>query len=234
LSTAAYPPSALREIVAPWFYTLEEDVLAEGTIQPDDAEALATGVDALLERRLADVARTTPAFAAALRAYRHATLAGDQATAESLIARRDRAPSACLLSLDERRRAEQAFAEGRDCVIVSTSALELGMDVGDLDRVIQVNSPPTVAAFLQRPGRSGRRPGTIRSCLFLALNEDELRPGDVHRGRRPARRLVPAAVGRAGRPARVTGRTSRPPVPRGTSGTAPTAETGQRSARLLH
>ena len=35
------------------------------------------------------------------------------------------------LSLDERRRAEQAFAEGRDCVIVSTSALELGIDVGD-------------------------------------------------------------------------------------------------------
>lgn len=66
------------------------------------------------------------------------------------------------LSLDERRRAEQAFAEGRDCVIVSTSALELGVDVGDLDRVIQVNSPPTVAAFLQRLGRSGRRPGTAR------------------------------------------------------------------------
>src|SRR4029077_13034495 len=56
------------------------------------------------------------------------------------------------LSLDERRRAEQAFAEGRDCVIVSTSALELGIDVGDLDRVIQVNSPSTVAAFLQRLG----------------------------------------------------------------------------------
>ncbi len=72
LSTAAYPPSALRESVAAWFYTLEEDVLAEGTIQPEDAEALTNGVDALLERRLADVARTTPAFAAALRAYRHA------------------------------------------------------------------------------------------------------------------------------------------------------------------
>ena len=78
------------------------------------------------------------------------------------------------LSLDERRRAEQAFAEGRDCVIVSTSALELGVDVGDLDRVIQVNSPSTVAAFLQRLGRSGRRPGTTRNCLFLALDEDEL------------------------------------------------------------
>jgi ATP-dependent helicase Lhr and Lhr-like helicase len=77
------------------------------------------------------------------------------------------------LSLDERRRAEQAFAEGRDCVIVSTSALELGMDVGDLDRVIQINSPVTVAAFLQRLGRSGRRAGTVRNCLFLALDEEQ-------------------------------------------------------------
>jgi ATP-dependent Lhr-like helicase len=77
------------------------------------------------------------------------------------------------LSLDERRRAEQAFAEGRDCVIVSTSALELGIDVGDLDRVIQVNSPVTVSAFLQRLGRGGRRAGTVRNCLFLALDEEQ-------------------------------------------------------------
>jgi ATP-dependent Lhr-like helicase len=77
------------------------------------------------------------------------------------------------LSLDERRRAERAFAEGRDCVIVSTSALELGIDVGDLDRVIQINSPVTVAAFLQRLGRSGRRAETVRNCLFLALNEEQ-------------------------------------------------------------
>ena len=78
------------------------------------------------------------------------------------------------LSLDERRRSELAFAEGRDCVIVSTSALELGLDIGDLDRVIQINAPLTVAAFLQRLGRSGRRPGTRRNCLFLALREDDL------------------------------------------------------------
>jgi ATP-dependent Lhr-like helicase len=78
------------------------------------------------------------------------------------------------LSLGERRQAERAFAEGRDCVVVSTSALELGIDVGDLDRVIQVNAPLSVAAFLQRLGRSGRRPGTTRNCLFLALGEDEL------------------------------------------------------------
>jgi ATP-dependent Lhr-like helicase len=75
------------------------------------------------------------------------------------------------LSTDERRRAEAAFAEARDCVIVSTSTLELGIDVGDLDRVIQLDAPATVASFLQRLGRTGRRPGTTRNCLFLALDD---------------------------------------------------------------
>ena len=78
------------------------------------------------------------------------------------------------LSADERHRAEQAFDEARDCVIVATSTLELGIDVGDLDRVIQLNTPPSVASFLQRLGRTGRRPGSRRNCLFLALNEDSL------------------------------------------------------------
>src|SRR5271166_1133635 len=78
------------------------------------------------------------------------------------------------LPFDERRRAEQAFAEARDCVIVATSTLELGVDVGDLDRVIQVNDPPSVAAFLQRTGRTGRRAGSRRNCLFLALNHGAL------------------------------------------------------------
>jgi len=78
------------------------------------------------------------------------------------------------LSAEERHRSEQAFAEARDCVIVSTSTLELGIDVGDLDRVIQVNCPPTVAAFLQRIGRTGRRPGSTRNCLFLATDEGSL------------------------------------------------------------
>lgn len=53
-------------------------------------------------------------------------------------------------------------------MIVATSTLELGIDVGDLDRVIQIDAPTTVAAFLQRLGRTGRRPGTTRNCLFLA------------------------------------------------------------------
>ena len=78
------------------------------------------------------------------------------------------------LSRDERARAETAFASGRDCVIVATSTLELGVDVGDLDRVVQVGAPRTVASFLQRLGRTGRRPGTTRNALFLATRTETL------------------------------------------------------------
>lgn len=75
------------------------------------------------------------------------------------------------LSASERRQAETAFSEERDCVIVATSTLELGIDVGDLDRVIQIDSPSTVGSFLQRMGRSGRRSGGRRNCLFLTTSQ---------------------------------------------------------------
>jgi ATP-dependent Lhr-like helicase len=79
------------------------------------------------------------------------------------------------LSRDDRHQAEQAFAEASDCVIVATSTLELGIDVGDLDRVIQLGAPGTVASFLQRLGRTGRRPGSPqRNCLFVTTTEHEL------------------------------------------------------------
>ena len=78
------------------------------------------------------------------------------------------------LSLDERRRAEEAFGSGADCVIVATITLELGIDVGDLDRVIQIDAPATVSSFLQRLGRTGRRAGAARNCLFLATDDDAL------------------------------------------------------------
>lgn len=76
------------------------------------------------------------------------------------------------LSAAERRQAEAAFSEEKDCVIVATSTLELGIDVGDLDRVIQIDAPSTVSSFLQRMGRTGRREGSLRNCLFLTTNDD--------------------------------------------------------------
>jgi len=78
------------------------------------------------------------------------------------------------VSIDERRRAEDAFRNGSDCVIVATSTLELGIDVGDLDRVIQIDAPTTVSSFLQRMGRTGRRESTDRNCLFLATSDESL------------------------------------------------------------
>lgn len=78
------------------------------------------------------------------------------------------------LSPEQRYQAEEAFAVREDCVIVATSVLELGVDVGDLDRVIQIDAPTTVSSFLQRMGRTGRRSGTPRNCLFLATSETAL------------------------------------------------------------
>ncbi|MFD9503414.1 BREX system ATP-binding protein BrxD [Streptomyces sp. NPDC060035] len=86
LTTATHPPSALRAVIDSWFFTLEEEVLDAGETDEDDADALATAVDVLMEQRLVDVARSTPAFAAALRGYHHSRAAGDAPTAEALIA----------------------------------------------------------------------------------------------------------------------------------------------------
>jgi ATP-dependent helicase Lhr and Lhr-like helicase len=78
------------------------------------------------------------------------------------------------LSLEERQAAEAAFQDGQDCVIVATSVLELGIDVGDLDHVIQIDAPGSVAAFLQRMGRTGRREGKLPNCTFLATEDEGL------------------------------------------------------------
>ncbi|HVC93473.1 MAG TPA: DEAD/DEAH box helicase [Pirellulales bacterium] len=78
------------------------------------------------------------------------------------------------LSQEQRRQAEDAFANRDDCVIVATSVLELGVDVGNLDRVIQIDCPRTVSSFLQRMGRTGRRTGSFRNCLFLTTSDESL------------------------------------------------------------
>ena len=77
---------ALRSVVDGWFYVLEEDVLAAGTVDEHDSAALIAATDELMEQRLGDVARTAPAFGAVLRAYRAASHVGDHATADGLLA----------------------------------------------------------------------------------------------------------------------------------------------------
>src|SRR3989441_1579094 len=86
LATADTPQGALRNIVDGWFFTLEEDVLAEGGIAANDAQRLLQRTNDLLEQRLASVTSLAPMFSVALRGYRRAQAEGDVATAEGIIA----------------------------------------------------------------------------------------------------------------------------------------------------
>jgi hypothetical protein len=86
LATADASQGAFRSVIDGWFYALEQDVLADGTQDPADAQGLMQRTEALMEQRLAGVSRVAPAFAGVLRAYRRALAAGDAATAEGLIA----------------------------------------------------------------------------------------------------------------------------------------------------
>src|SRR3954470_1095742 len=86
LATADTLQGAFRPVVDGWFYGLEEEVLAEGQVDPSDTAALAAATGSLLEKRLSAISRVTPQFAVALRGYRKAQAEGDAATAEGLIA----------------------------------------------------------------------------------------------------------------------------------------------------
>jgi hypothetical protein len=86
LSTTDTPQGAWRNVVDGWFYALEEDVLAEGTVDQNDQQALVARTNELLEQRLAKVTTTAPMFSAALRGYRSAQVAGDRPISEAIIA----------------------------------------------------------------------------------------------------------------------------------------------------
>ena len=77
---------ALRSVIDGWFFTLEEDVIAEGKVAADDSVALLARTNELLEQRLGAITRQAPSFAAALRGYRTALAAGDTAKADGLVA----------------------------------------------------------------------------------------------------------------------------------------------------
>ena len=73
---------------------------------------------------------------------------------------------------NERREIERGLREGKICGVVSTSALELGIDVGSLDTAVMAGYPGTIAATWQRAGRAGRRSGS--SCAVLVASSSPL------------------------------------------------------------
>jgi ATP-dependent Lhr-like helicase len=71
------------------------------------------------------------------------------------------------VSKDQRALIEDDLKSGRLRCVVATSSLELGIDMGEVDLVVQVESPPSVASGLQRVGRAGHQVGEVsRGVLF--------------------------------------------------------------------
>ena len=78
------------------------------------------------------------------------------------------------LAKELRLDAEQKLKRGDLKVLVATASLELGIDIGDVDLVCQIGSPRSIAAFLQRVGRSGHQVGGVPKGRLFPTSRDEL------------------------------------------------------------
>ena len=85
LGTADMASGAFRNVIDGWFYALEQDVLADPSVDADDAQVLLQRTDALMEARLSSISKTAPAFSAVLRTYRRSLASNDGMLAEGLI-----------------------------------------------------------------------------------------------------------------------------------------------------
>src|SRR5438309_727041 len=78
------------------------------------------------------------------------------------------------LSRKLRLAAEKKLKDGQIKVLVATASLELGIDIGTVDLVVQISSPRAIAAALQRVGRSGHWRGAVPKGRFFATTLDDL------------------------------------------------------------
>ena len=85
LGTADSSTGAFRSVIDGWFFALEQDVLADGSVDASDSAALMARTDALMEAQLTNISKTAPAFSAVLRTDRRALAEDDNMLAEGLI-----------------------------------------------------------------------------------------------------------------------------------------------------
>ena len=78
------------------------------------------------------------------------------------------------LPREERERAEQAFKDGHLKALVCTSTLELGIDIGSVDLVVQYMSPRQVTSLVQRVGRSGHALGRVSKGVLVTVSADDI------------------------------------------------------------
>ncbi|MBA8795431.1 ATP-dependent Lhr-like helicase [Friedmanniella endophytica] len=95
---------------------------------------------------------------------------GRHGTAAEVIARAHHGS----VSKEQRAQIEDDLKSGRLPCVVATSSLELGIDMGAVDIVIQVESPPSVASGLQRVGRAGHQVGAVSRGVFFPNHRGDL------------------------------------------------------------
>ncbi|MBE7698896.1 DEAD/DEAH box helicase [Oerskovia sp. Sa1BUA8] len=83
------------------------------------------------------------------------------------------------MSRAERTRTETELKDGRLPAVVATSSLELGIDMGAVDLVVQVGAPPSVASGLQRIGRAGHQVGAVSHGVVFPTFRGDLVPSAV-------------------------------------------------------
>ncbi len=77
------------------------------------------------------------------------------------------------VGVEEREISEEAFKTGLLRCIIATKTLELGIDIGDVEQVIQYRSPGQVSALIQRAGRSKHRPGQKSICKIISTDPED-------------------------------------------------------------
>ena len=93
------------------------------------------------------------------------------------------------LSKENRMGIEDQFKNGDLKAVIATSSLELGIDIGSADLVIQYNSPREVSRMIQRAGRAGHRMGEVIRSVILATSPDEVAEALVIARRSDAKEL---------------------------------------------
>lgn len=99
------------------------------------------------------------------------------------------------LSREQRAEAENALRSGELRLLCATSSMELGIDVGDIDQVLQVGCPRTISSTMQRLGRAGHNPGRVSvmymyprtspETLYCGMTARVAREGGVEQARPP-------------------------------------------------
>jgi ATP-dependent Lhr-like helicase len=129
------------------------------------AERLCARINELAAERAGDVVPIPARLPAEIMAQ-----AGQAGGAPPVVARAHHGS----VSREERKQIEEALKSGRLPAVVATSSLELGIDMGAVDLVVQIEAPPSVAAGLQRIGRAGHQVGAVSRGVVFPKHRGDL------------------------------------------------------------